>query len=252
MSSSLANPVSVFISATPLTMRNLARTSRYSGKLASSRKTSIRFIATTVFHRRYCGRWNASASLPPAAPDSGCRVGVSSLVANCRSIPAAVICPRDTPTVGVRPLKSSGNCVVLPASGRFRIAAAPCGRQRSAMRSSMQTELDHMELASVAFPGGHDSRRVRPYVTPENKPHYDALKRGVLLLPECVACGAVRLPTGACCTRCGSTLRKWRPCSGRGTIHSWVRYHRAYLPEFEGLVPYAGVAIRLEEGPLVF
>jgi uncharacterized OB-fold protein len=116
----------------------------------------------------------------------------------------------------------------------------------------MQTELDHTKLNSVAFPGGHDSRRVRPYLTLENKPHFDALTRGILVLPECAACGAVRLPTGACCTRCGSTVHKWRQCSGRGTIHSWVRYHRAYLPEFESLVPYAVVAIRLEEGPIMF
>jgi uncharacterized OB-fold protein len=120
------------------------------------------------------------------------------------------------------------------------------------MQFSMQIDGDHMKLDFIDFPGGHDSRRVRPYITPEIKQHYDALCDGILVLPECAACGLVGVPSGPCCMRCGSMRRNWRQCSGRGVVHSWVRYHRAYLPEFNDLVPYAVITARLEEGPTMF
>jgi uncharacterized protein len=116
----------------------------------------------------------------------------------------------------------------------------------------MLIERAHTVLAMVDFPGGFDSRRVRPYITPESRAHYDGLTEGLLLLPECMSCATVSLATNSCCARCGSLERRWRQCSGRGVIHSWVRYHRAYLPEFEALVPYEVIAVRLEEGPVMF
>jgi len=107
-------------------------------------------------------------------------------------------------------------------------------------------------LARVEFPGGRGSSRVRPLITPDTKPHYDGLRNGHLLLPECEACGHVGASVGACCQRCGSDKRRWRESSGAGVVHSWVRYHRAYLPEFEALVPYAVIAARLDDGPVMF
>jgi uncharacterized protein len=116
----------------------------------------------------------------------------------------------------------------------------------------MQTERGETTLACVDFPGGHGSSRVRPNITPDNKPHYDALARGVLLLPKCDRCGLVGVPTGPCCQGCGSSGRTWHRCSGRGVVHSWVRYHRTFIPEFEALIPYAVITARLDEGPTVF
>ena len=116
----------------------------------------------------------------------------------------------------------------------------------------MQIERTYATLACVDFPGGRGSSRVRPNITPENKPHYDALTQGILVLPQCTGCGTVGIPSGPCCQSCGSNQREWRRCSGRGVVHSWVRYHRAFLPEFEGLIPYAVIAARLDEGPTMF
>jgi len=116
----------------------------------------------------------------------------------------------------------------------------------------MQIECTYMTLACVDFPGGHGSSRVRPNITPENKAHYDALTQGILVLPECIGCGAIGVPSGPCCQSCGSDRREWRRCSGRGAVHSWVRYHRAFLPEFEGLVPYAVITAQLDGGPNMF
>ncbi|HEY4068016.1 MAG TPA: OB-fold domain-containing protein, partial [Burkholderiaceae bacterium] len=36
----------------------------------------------------------------------------------------------------------------------------------------------------------------------------------------------------------------------RGTLVSWVRFHRAYWDGFRGEVPYDVCLVRLEEGPL--
>jgi uncharacterized protein len=116
----------------------------------------------------------------------------------------------------------------------------------------MQTERTYPPLARIDFPGGHSSTRVRPTITPDIKPHYDSLREGMLVLPECDDCKHVGPPAGACCLWCGSAKRRWRHCSGRGVVHSWVRYHRGYLPEFEAVVPYVVIAARLDEGPVMF
>jgi uncharacterized OB-fold protein len=35
-------------------------------------------------------------------------------------------------------------------------------------------------------------------------------------------------------------------------VHSWIRYRRSYLPEFEALVPYVVLSVTLAEGPRIF
>jgi uncharacterized OB-fold protein len=115
----------------------------------------------------------------------------------------------------------------------------------------MQTESATWVLPRIDFPGGHSSARVKPVITPDTQPHFDALRNGMLVLPECSECKHLGPPIGAACLWCGSAARQWRRCSGGGIVHSWVRYHRAYLPEFEMLVPYVVVAAKLEEGPIM-
>jgi len=39
---------------------------------------------------------------------------------------------------------------------------------------------------------------------------------------------------------------------GLGLVHSWVRYHRAYVPAFEPLLPYSAVSVEPDEGPRLF
>lgn len=116
----------------------------------------------------------------------------------------------------------------------------------------MQTESAFAALPRINFPGGHSGARVKPVITLDTQPHFDGLRNGVLVLPVCTKCKQVGPPIGAVCLWCGSNARRWRRCSGGGIVHSWVRYHRAYLPEFETLVPYVVVAAKLEEGPIMF
>jgi uncharacterized OB-fold protein len=41
----------------------------------------------------------------------------------------------------------------------------------------------------------------------------------------------------------------WTPVSGRGTVFSYVVYHRVYHPGFAGEVPYTVALVELAEGP---
>lgn len=107
-------------------------------------------------------------------------------------------------------------------------------------------------LPIFPFPADYGSGRVRPASTPLAQPHYDGLKAGKLLLQHCTDCGRVRLTFGPRCPWCGGGAARWLPASGRACLHSWTRYHRAYLEEFEGLLPYVVIAAQLAEGPVVF
>jgi len=51
------------------------------------------------------------------------------------------------------------------------------------------------------------------------------------------------------CHECASDDLEWTGVSGRGTVYTWTVFHRAYHPAFVAEVPYAVVAVELEEGP---
>jgi uncharacterized OB-fold protein len=109
------------------------------------------------------------------------------------------------------------------------------------------------ELELREFPGGGgDGAALLPPRTRENAPHWDGLRERRLLLQRCGACGRARYPVAPVCPHCGSSDHSWQPLSGGGSVHSWVRYRRAYLPEFEALIPYDVLCVALDDGPRVF
>jgi uncharacterized protein len=91
-----------------------------------------------------------------------------------------------------------------------------------------------------------------PPRTRESAPFFDALIEGRLVLQACGDCGRLRAPIAPVCPYCGGRRFEWRDCSGSGTVHSWVRYRRGYLPEFEPLMPYDVLCVALDEGPRIF
>jgi len=107
-------------------------------------------------------------------------------------------------------------------------------------------------LSILPFPGGCSSARVRPLISADAKPHFDGLTQGLLLLQRCTSCQHWQFPPGPVCTRCGCAGADWAAASGNGRIHSWVRYQRSFLTEFETLIPYVVLAVHLDEGPVVF
>jgi hypothetical protein len=42
---------------------------------------------------------------------------------------------------------------------------------------------------------------------------------------------------------------EWVVSGGRGRVYSFVVYHRAYHPAFEGNLPYVVAVVKLNEGP---
>jgi uncharacterized OB-fold protein len=90
-----------------------------------------------------------------------------------------------------------------------------------------------------------------PVIDTVSKGFWDLANRGRLSVQRCEACGHAHYPGAPVCPRCLSEDQSWVPVSGRGTLLSWVRFHRAYWDGFREDVPYAVVLVGLEEGPLM-
>ena len=97
-----------------------------------------------------------------------------------------------------------------------------------------------------------DPAQLLPAITPDNEPFWSALTKGHLQLQACDGCGKVRYPIAPVCPHCGGNEWKWRQISGEGTVFSFARFHRSYLPEFEDLMPYVVASVELAEGVRIF
>jgi uncharacterized OB-fold protein len=92
--------------------------------------------------------------------------------------------------------------------------------------------------------------RPLPILTATNRPFWEATRRRELMLPRCPACDRWIYPISTLCWGCdaGEPL-VWAALSGRGTVSSWVVYHRAFRPFQPSDLPYAVLEVELEEGP---
>lgn len=77
---------------------------------------------------------------------------------------------------------------------------------------------------------------------------WDALEGGELLVPSCGSCGNRFFPPQAFCPHCGSEDWHGATTDGTGKVYSWVVIHHPFSPEFRDAVPYAIVAIDLDDG----
>lgn len=88
-----------------------------------------------------------------------------------------------------------------------------------------------------------------PRITPDNRPHWEAAKRHELALPRCDDCQRFYWTPGPVCPFCFGDNLSWATVSGRGTVSTFVVYHRAWFTSFKDDLPYAVVQVELEEGP---
>jgi uncharacterized protein len=82
---------------------------------------------------------------------------------------------------------------------------------------------------------------------PEFEPFWEAATRGVIALPGCGRCGRLvwyPLP-GLPCGHTGPP--RWQDLPGTGTIHTWTRVFRPFLPH-GSRPPYTLVLVDLDEG----
>jgi uncharacterized OB-fold protein len=107
-------------------------------------------------------------------------------------------------------------------------------------------------LPKRKFPGGASLASLVIAPTSSTAHYHDMLKRGHITLQQCAACRRARVPIAPVCPWCHAGAFDWTSASGKGTVVSWVRYRRGYLPEFERLVPYVVLCIELAEGARMF
>jgi uncharacterized protein len=92
---------------------------------------------------------------------------------------------------------------------------------------------------------------IRPTINDVNRPFWDGCRRGQLLVQRCTHCQRLRYPAAVVCPSCLAGEAEWQTMSGRGKVFSFVVFHRAYHPAWEGKVPYNVALIELDEGPLM-
>lgn len=82
-----------------------------------------------------------------------------------------------------------------------------------------------------------------------DKPMWESIERQKLELQCCSGCGKFRYPPGPTCPSCLSMDYRWQVIEGRGTILSWVVFHRKYFEDHKP--PYNVVAVQIVEGPII-
>jgi len=91
--------------------------------------------------------------------------------------------------------------------------------------------------------------KLLPRIDEMSRPYWEGAKRHELLLQKCQECGHYRYPPGETCPSCLSDRLEWVKVSGRGSVYTWTVFHQAYHPAYKDDIPYAVVAVELEEGP---
>jgi len=100
---------------------------------------------------------------------------------------------------------------------------------------------------------------MQPATPAKPRPRIDTVSRGFwdnaraqrLSVQRCDDCGHLHFPGSPVCPKCLSESQSWVPVSGRGTLLSWVRFHRAYWDGFRADLPYLVCLVGLEEGPML-
>ena len=116
----------------------------------------------------------------------------------------------------------------------------------------MATDSTDVQLEIRAFPGRGDPDSLLPRLSEDNVRFFEALAEGRLELQRCSDCERPRFPVAPVCPHCRGERFSWEALSGRGEVHSWIRYQRPYLDEFAPLMPYCVVCVQLEEKVRIF
>lgn len=86
-----------------------------------------------------------------------------------------------------------------------------------------------------------------PEITSDNKPYFEGLNEGRLMLQRCADCGKIRHYPRPVCDACWSMKVEWVQASGLATIHSWTISHHPFHQGFKSELPYALATVDLEE-----
>ena len=84
-----------------------------------------------------------------------------------------------------------------------------------------------------------------------DRPFWDGLREGRLLLSRCEACGYHTQRALVVCPNCGGESFAWSEVSGRGTIYAYTIARQTWVSGFEEDLPYVVVAVQIDEQPSV-
>lgn len=90
-----------------------------------------------------------------------------------------------------------------------------------------------------------------PAIDALTRPYWEHARAHRLAVQRCAACGDRHFPPSPVCPACLSEQQDWEVVSGRASLLSWCRFHRAYWPGWRDELPYDVCIVRLEEGPLL-
>lgn len=82
-----------------------------------------------------------------------------------------------------------------------------------------------------------------------DRPMWDAMSSGKLVVQSCTECETFRYPPGPSCPHCLSAEFEWVEISGHGEIVSNIRFDKTYFEDHPA--PYNVVAVRIDEGPIL-
>lgn len=88
-----------------------------------------------------------------------------------------------------------------------------------------------------------------PIINNLNRPFWEGVDRGELVMPWCARTGQYFWPPGPVSPFSINTPIAWRPARPSGTLVGGIVYRRSFLPDLETLIPYAIGFVALDDGP---
>lgn len=94
----------------------------------------------------------------------------------------------------------------------------------------------------------------QPRITEVNKPFWDAVNEGRLLLQRCLhpGCGRLVFYPRACCPYCKHDGLEWTEVAGKGRVISHTTVHRVHHDSFAAEAPYVFAAVEIDGGALMY
>jgi uncharacterized OB-fold protein len=83
-----------------------------------------------------------------------------------------------------------------------------------------------------------------------DRPYWEALREDRLVLPRCRSCSTWRELGRVLCNACWSFETDWADVAPTGSVFTWVRTHREFMPELGVPVPFVTVVVALDGAPL--
>lgn len=95
------------------------------------------------------------------------------------------------------------------------------------------------------------SDALSPVDDPLAGPFFQAAAEGRLVVQRCNECSALRWPPLPGCPECRSRDTTWVEVTPKGTVWSYVVYHRAFQAALKDQIPYTVAMVQLDDGPYV-